>query len=426
MKPFNLPRVSLISFDLGRKLQRRHAAGRRFKLYGICSILFALFFIATLLTTLIQHGWHSFVRTEISVPLEVPLAISANSRHNDIDRILAKGLKKRLSLDTETQSDPIELLELYSPQSGLILHDLVEKRHFGYHENISIPASGAVDFWYKQVRFQGKSPHQPLEMFSQDQNQWLNKLHQGHHLHLHFNTGFFTHGDSQEPEIAGIYAALIGTLMTLSVAVAIAFPIGVATAIYLEELAAEGKFFDFLEININNLAAVPTIIFGLLGLAFFLNTLHLPRSASLVGGMTLSLVILPTIIIASRTALKLVPQSIRQASQGLGASKIQTVFHHVIPLAMPGMLTGTLLGLMRAMGESAPLLMLGMVAFIADPPSGFLDPATVLPVQIFSWAKNPSRGFLENTSAATLVLLLFLFIFNTLVIYLRQKFERKW
>jgi len=241
-----------------------------------------------------------------------------------------------------------------------------------------------------------------------------------------FNTAFFTHGDSRQPELAGIWGAAVGSFFTLVVTLALSFPIGVAAAIYLEEFAPKNKWTDLIEVNINNLAAVPSIVFGLLGLAVFLQFFGMPRSAPVVGGLVLTLMTLPTIIIASRAALKSVPPSIREAALGLGASKLQMITHHVLPLAMPGMLTGTIIGMAQALGETAPLLMIGMVAFVVDIPGGPLDPATVLPVQIFLWADSPERAFVERTSAAIMVLLAFLVFMNAAAVLLRKKFERRW
>jgi phosphate transport system permease protein len=246
-------------------------------------------------------------------------------------------------------------------------------------------------------------------------------------LALKFNKTFFTSGDSREPELAGIWGALMGSFFTLMVTLTLSFPMGVATAVYLEEFAPKkNKWVDLIEVNINNLAAVPSIVFGLLGLAVFINFLSFPRSAPLVGGLVLTLMTLPTIIIASRAALKSVPPSIREAALGVGASKMQMVFYHVLPLALPGMLTGTIIGMAQALGETAPLLMIGMVAFIVDIPSNVFDPSTVLPVQIFLWADSPERAFVERTAAAIMVLLGFLIIMNALAVILRRKFERRW
>ena len=240
-----------------------------------------------------------------------------------------------------------------------------------------------------------------------------------------FSTTFLTASDATDPVAVGVWGALKGSFLTIVITMALAFPIGVLAAVYLEEFAARNRWNDFIEVSINNLAAVPSIIFGLLGLAVFLNFMHLPRSAALVGGLTLALMTMPVIVIAGRNAIKAVPPSIRDAALGVGASKMQVVFHHVLPLALPGILTGTIIGMARALGETAPLLMIGMRAFIASPPQGFTDPATVLPVQIFLWSDEVDRAFVEKTSAAIIVLLLFMLLMNGLAIYLRNRFERR-
>lgn len=255
---------------------------------------------------------------------------------------------------------------------------------------------------------------------------WLDELKQEGRIENSFAWRFFTAGDSREPELAGIRGALVGSLLTVLVAIALALPLGIAAAIYLEEFAAKNKLTDVIEVNINNLAAVPSIIFGLLGLAVFLNFFGLPRSAPVVGGLVLALLVLPTIIIASRAALKAVPPSITEAALGVGASKQQAVFQHVLPLALPGIMTGTILGLARAFGETAPLLMIGMIAFIADVPSGFTSAATVLPVQVFLWSDLPEIAFKSKTAAAIMVLLVVLFALNAAAIYLRKRIERRW
>ena len=255
---------------------------------------------------------------------------------------------------------------------------------------------------------------------------YLEVLEQAGFVSTHFNSMFFTRGASREPEMAGVLGAIVGSFLTLIVTLGISFPIGVASAVYLEEFAPKNRWTMLIEVNINNLAAVPSIVFGLLGLAVFLNFLGLPRSAPVVGGMVLALMTLPIIIIASRAALKAVPPSIREAALGVGASKLQTVFHHVLPLAMPGVMTGTILGMAHALGETAPLLMIGMVAFIVDVPGGILDPATLLPVQIFMWADFPEQAFQQKTSAAILVLLSFLVLMNAIAVVLRKRFERRW
>jgi phosphate transport system permease protein len=255
---------------------------------------------------------------------------------------------------------------------------------------------------------------------------WIDTLSDQGRIRKQFNTAFFTNGDSREPELAGIRGALVGSFYTLIVTLLLSFPIGVASAVYLEEFAPKNRLTDIIEVNINNLAAVPSIVFGLLGLAVFLNFAGLPRSAPVVGGLVLTLMTLPTIIISGRAALKSVPPSIREGALGIGASKTQMVMHHVLPLALPGMLTGTIIGMAQALGETAPLLMIGMVAFIVDVPGGFTDPSTVLPVQIFLWADSPERAFVERTSAAIIVLLGFLIVMNATAVFLRKRFERRW
>jgi len=255
---------------------------------------------------------------------------------------------------------------------------------------------------------------------------WIDALERDGRIRTSLNRTFLTTGDSREPELAGIWGAVVGSFLTLLVTLAVSFPLGVLAAVYLEEFAPHNRWTDVIEVNINNLAAVPSIVFGLLGLAVFLNAMDLPRSAPLVGGLTLALMTLPTIIIAGRSAIQAVPPSIREAARGLGASPLQVVAHHVLPLALPGILTGTIIGMARALGETAPLLMIGMVAFIVDVPGGFTDAATALPVQVFLWADSPERGFVEKVSGAIMVLLAFLLVMNAGAIIMRQKFEKRW
>ena len=255
---------------------------------------------------------------------------------------------------------------------------------------------------------------------------WIEQLEADGSVARRFNHRFFTSGDSRDPEMSGVWSAVVGSFFMLLVTLALSFPLGVATAIYLEEFAPKNRWTDVVEVNINNLAAVPSIVFGLLGLALFINFFGLPRSAPVVGGLVLTLMTLPVVIIAARASLTSVPPSIREAALGVGASRMQTIFHHVMPLALPGMLTGTIIGMARALGESAPLLMIGMVAFIVDVPESPLDPATALPVQVYLWADSPERAFVERTSAAILVLLAFLLVMNASAILLRKRFERRW
>jgi phosphate transport system permease protein len=264
------------------------------------------------------------------------------------------------------------------------------------------------------------------ERLSEQQIAWVARLGEAGRLEQRFNTTFFTGGDSREPELAGIWGATKGSFFMLLVTLVLSFPLGVAAAIYLEEFAPRSWLVDVIEVNINNLAAVPSIVFGLLGLAVFINFFGLPRSAPLVGGLVLTLMTLPVVIIASRAAIKSVPPSVREAALGVGASQMQMVFHHVLPLALPGMLTGAIIGMARALGESAPLLMIGMVAFIVEVPSGAMSPSTALPVQIYLWADSPERAFVERTSAAIMVLLAFLLVMNAAAVWLRNHFERRW
>jgi phosphate transport system permease protein len=261
---------------------------------------------------------------------------------------------------------------------------------------------------------------------SDEQLRWIDKLAAEGRLEQRFNVDFFTRGDSRDAELAGIWGAAVGSFFTLLVTLTLSFPLGVAAAVYLEEFAPRNRWTDLIEVNINNLAAVPSIVFGLLGLAVFINFFGLPRSAPLVGGLVLTLMTLPTIIIASRAALKSVPPSIREGALGIGASPMQSMMYHVVPLALPGMLTGTIIGMAQALGETAPLLMIGMVAFIADIPQGIFDPSTALPVQIYLWADSPERAFVERTSAAIIVLLAFLAVMNAIAVVLRRRFERRW
>ena len=287
-----------------------------------------------------------------------------------------------------------------------------------------VPASSTVDMLLKG-NIDG-SVDEALRTVSDQQIAWVQELRDAGRVRSQFNSALFNNGDSRDPELAGIKGAVMGSFYMLLVTIALSFPIGVAAAIYLEEFAPKNRWSDLIEVNINNLAAVPSIVFGLLGLAVFINWMSLPRSAPLVGGLVLTLLTLPVIIIASRAAIQAVPPSIREAALGLGASQMQVVFHHVLPLAMPGMLTGAIIGMSRALGESAPLLMIGMVAFIVDVPGGFTDPATALPVQIYLWADSPERAFAERTSAAIIVLLGFLLLMNLAAVILRQRMERKW
>jgi phosphate transport system permease protein len=308
----------------------------------------------------------------------------------------------------------VELQQRVTADPGLI----------GQRERLWVLADDTVDMYLKG-KVSRSSPEEERRL-SDAQMGHIDALRAAGALKLRLNGSFFSNGDSRDPEQAGVRGAVVGSFLTLLITLMLSFPIGVGAAVYLEEFAPRNRITDLIEVNINNLAAVPSIVFGLLGLAMFISFFGLPRSAPLVGGLVLTLLTLPTVIIASRAALKAVPPSIREAALGIGASRWQMVIHHVLPLALPGVLTGAIIGMARALGESAPLLMIGMVAFIVEVPSGVLDPSTVLPVQVFLWSDLPERGFVERTSGAIIVLLLFLIVMNAAAVVLRNKFEKRW
>ena len=410
-----------------RNLPRRYRAERRFRLLGLGAILCSLLFLALIFFTIVAKGYTAFLQTHMVLDIHFSEDIL------DVDNLaranyngLVKQSLRDLFPDVTGRRDKKMLYALVSPGAGFQLQDLVmnDTSIIGTTHTVSLPADDDLDMLMKG-KIDRTVPESDRRL-RDVQLQWVDQLIDQERLVKTFNTTFFTAGDSREPELAGILGALTGSFYTLLVTLSLSFPIGVAAAIYLEEFAPKNKWTDIIEVNINNLAAVPSIVFGLLGLAVFLNFFGLPRSAPLVGGLVLTLMTLPTIIIASRVSLKSVPPSIREAALGVGASKMQTIFHHVLPLALPGMLTGTIIGMAQALGESAPLLMIGMVAFIVDVPQGFLDPATVLPVQVYLWADSPERAFVERTSAAIMVLLLFLILMNTAAVFLRHRFERRW
>jgi phosphate transport system permease protein len=328
--------------------------------------------------------------------------------------------------EVDTRGERRALRDMISPGGSFELRRMVleDPSLVGETVTVEVPAADPIDQLAKG-EVDTTLPER-LRRVSDDQLGWYQRLDQAGLVSTQFNVPFFTQADSRQPELAGIWGAVAGSAFTLFVTLLLAFPIGVSAAIYLEEFAPKNRITDAIEVNINNLAAVPSIVFGLLGLAVFIQFFGLPRSAPLVGGMVLALMTLPTIIIASRAALKAVPPSIREAALGMGASKLQAVLHHVLPLAMPGILTGTIIGMAQALGETAPLLMIGMVAFITSTPDSFTDPATVLPVQIYLWSDSPERGFVAKTSAAIMVLLAFLILMNGFAIWLRKKFERRW
>lgn len=407
---------------VNRSLKKRYRREKRFKIAGLAAVILSLCFLALLFGNMLSGGWQAFRQTTITLDTRLDRAVlKAGTMANADYALLLKNAIYAEFPSVASRADKRALFALLSTDAPYQLRAHVLKHPQLADSTISFKflASSPVDMYCK-------SNGVYTGQLSAGQIEWLNALHDSGRLKTGFSLNFLTHGDSREAEQAGILGALAGSLFTMLVTLAIAFPVGVAAAIYLEELAPKNRFTDIIEVNINNLAAVPSIIFGLLGLAVFLNIFGLPRSAPLAGGLVLSLMTMPTIIIASRSALKAVPPSIREAALGIGASRMQTIFHHVAPLAMPGMLTGSIIGMARALGETAPLLMIGMVAFIADVPHGITDPSTALPVQIYLWADSPERGFVEKTAAATMILVLFMLLINAAAIFLRKKFERKW
>jgi len=415
-----------------RSLSKRYRAEKRFRAYGMMAIAFGLLCVALLFVDIIGKGHKAFLETSIQVDVtydaEVLGITDLQNKQQvalaDFQGLVKNALQKRFP-EVSKRKEKRELFSLVSSGAGYELRErlLHHPELMGQTETLWLIADDDVDTYYKSI---GSKDGAFTGRTNELRQGWIDQLEQEGAIKLGFNTTFFTSGDSREPEQAGIWGAAMGSLFTLVVTLALSFPIGVAAAVYLEEFAPKNRWTDLIEVNINNLAAVPSIIFGLLGLAIFINFFQVPRSVPLVGGLVLTLMTLPTIIISSRAAIKAVPPSIREAAIGVGASPMQVVLHHVLPLAMPGMLTGAIIGMAQALGETAPLLMIGMVAFIVDIPGSFTDPATVLPVQIFLWADSPERAFIEKTSAAIMVLLAFLIMMNTLAVVLRKKLERRW
>ncbi len=398
-------------------LTQRYASEKRFRLIGLSAVVLSLSFLVFLIGGIAFRGMGAFVQTEMQIE------VSAETVENHTGSSFA--LMRKISLENfEASARSERRLSVSMVGEGAdedLENALADLGSFSGTARVWVRASDDID-----VAWKADLDPEMMTTLRPKQVEWLQALANEDRLRTSFNTGFFTNGDSREAERAGIGGAFVGSLLTLSVCLLLSFAVGILAAIYLEEFAVKNKFTAFLEVNINNLATVPSIIFGLLGLAVFLNVFGLPRSSSLVGGMVLALMTLPTIIIASRVSLQAVPPSIREAALGLGATRVQAVFHHVLPLALPGMLTGTILGMARALGETAPLLMIGMVAFIADVPGGFTDPATALPVQVYLWSDIPERAFAEKTSGAILVLLVFLLLMNLTAIIMRKKLEKKW
>ena len=416
-----------------KSLMKRHLAESRFKTYGILGIISATVFLIVILSTIFIEGKSAFKSTYIKLDVFFDPSIIDPDGTRDIDEIrfanyrkVIKNSLKNYFPEVTGKEEMKSLTELISSSEEENLMQAVLKNNdlIGANKKVWLKASSKIDIIHKNPEMKDLSESNRL--ISDKELEWFDKLTRNGDVKFSLNKIFFLKADSTEPEQAGILGSILGSFFTLVITLILSFPIAVAAGVFLEELAPKNRLTDIIEININNLAAVPSIIFGLLGLAIFLNVLHLPRSAPIVGGMVLALMTLPTIIIATRVSLKAVPPSIREAAVGLGATKFQSVIHHVLPLAIPGIATGTIIGMSRALGESAPLLLIGMVAFIVDIPGSFTDSATVLPVQIYLWKSTAARGFVELTAAGVIVLLTFLILMNALAIYVRNKFEKKW
>ena len=414
--------------EMRGRIAARYRQERLFKLLGLGALCLAAFFLAFLLFTIIRDGASGFRHSEVRLEINFdPVALG-------IDAAAVRGPN---GLTAIRKGDFSDLMQRSSAQLGseagvisegawLDLRTAVEANPaiLGTTRTLWVPVKSTIDLLSKG-KFDLAEPEISRGVSDKDIGSWRGLVSQGR-LRTSFNTIFTTTADSTNPELAGIWGAAVGSLLTLAVTIGLAFPIGVLAAIYLEEFAPRNRWTDLIEVSINNLAAVPSIIFGLLGLAVFLNVFNLPRSSPLVGGLTLALMTLPVIVIAARVAIKAVPPSIKDAALGIGASPIQVVFQHVLPLALPGIMTGTIIGMARALGETAPLLLIGMRAFVTDTPLGFTSPATAMPVQVFLWSDDVQRGFVEKTSAAIIVLLIILLLLNSVAIYIRNKFERRW
>ena len=422
-------------------LKKRYKKEKRFILIGRIAVSLTIIFLVILLGSILLRGISGFYTTNISLKTNLLEEIIDPAQNKNADEIFKASWRKvsrtaiynilddyndSKNIEKSTRKEKRDFIRLFSRSSEFYVRDYTLKNinNIGEVVTINVPASSLVDQYLKgKIDINLDESNRPI---SDAQISWINFMVEKNMIEKKFNVIFFSNGDSRNSEEAGILGAMVGSFLALMVTIIAAFPLGVMSAIYLEEFAPKNKFTNFIEVNINNLAAVPSIVFGLLGLAIFLNFFGLPRSSPLAGGLVLALMTLPTIIISSRVAIKSVPPSIREAAMGVGASKMQSVFHHVMPLAIPGILTGTIIGMARALGETAPLLMMGMVAFIVDVPQSITDPSTVLPAQIFLWSDQPERGFEEKTASATIILLGFLLTMNALAVFLRYKYERKW
>ena len=410
-------------------LKRRYAREGRFKLYGLLAIGVAVGFLLLLLGRIVEQGHTAFYAHSVTVPVYMdPARIDrAYPQGTNFELLVAEQQLARFGIVDDAQGTRATAMRsLFSADLKFIAAERIAQQPelIGQTVPIRAPVSDDADLYLKgEISLATPADQRRL---SNEQIAWLDRMKASDQVVAHFNSGLFTRGDSTEPELAGVLGAVIGSAMMLLVTALIAIPLGVGAAIYLEEFAPRGRITDLIEVNINNLAAVPSIIYGLLGLALFINWMHLPRASPLVGGLVLALMALPTIIIATRSALKAVPPSIREAALAMGASKTQTVFQHTLPLAMPGVMTGAIISMAHALGETAPLLLIGMVSFIPGIPTAFDAPAGALPSLVYIWENASERAFHERTAAAILVLLAFMIVMNAAAIFLRRRFERRW
>ena len=414
------------------RLKKRHNSEKRFKFYGLLSVSLALIFVLILIQNIASKGSSAFSRTTISVDisfdsklLEIDGPITKKSIENAefYDLSVESLLKIYPSKDSKEER---QVLRLFSPDYEYEIKRYLIKNPDKINQIASVELTSSDDVdQLNKGNFPRDLPEDRRRVSNFQLNIYDNLVEEGK-IGKKFNDYFFSKGDSRDPELAGIGGSLMGSFFTIIICLILSFPIAIMASIYLEEFAPKNRITDFIEININNLAAVPSIVYGLLGLGILLSVMDFPRSTPLVAGITLSLMTLPRIIIPCRASLKAVPPSIREAALSVGASKFQTVFHHVVPLAMPGTLSGTIIGLAQALGETAPLILIGMVAFVVDIPGTPVDPSASLPVQVYLWSEQAERGFVEKTSATIMMLLGFLIVMNFIAVYLRQKFEKKW
>ncbi|AGA65254.1 Phosphate transport system permease protein PstA [Liberibacter crescens BT-1] len=417
-------------------LKRRYAAEKRFRFYGMASIIISFSFLIILVYSIISKGIGAFWQTKISLPIEFSENVinpqkdaysnSSALMFGNYSLIARQALARKLGVDTNNYSSMSKIDEMLSATVKVQLRDLLMKNPslIGKTVEVLVLASANVDYAFKgEIDL---SVPENRRKISNQQVEWIKKLVQEGCLSTYFNYDLFTGGASSRAEVAGVGVAIVGSLYMMLIIIILTLPIGIASAVYLEEFAQKNFLTTLIKVNINNLAAVPSIVYGLLGLAIFINLFGIPRSSPLVGGLVLALITLPNVIISASVALQAVPGSIRSAALGLGASKVQTVFHHVLPLAMPGILTGSIIGLSRAFGETAPLLLIGMVAFVTSYPKKITDPATALPVQIYLWTNEAERGFVERAFGGIIILIFLLVVINIAMVFLRKRFERRW